>query len=254
VALIGSKAMVVGGSRGIGRAVAVELARQGADVALVYKSADAAARNVCEEIASLGRRGHAVRADISDPGTVDHAFATIRSEFGLPTMVVNTAGGQAPESYVYDQTPEEFWSFLSTDVYGAYSVVHGAIQMLREAGGGSIIAMSSIAVQSVPTRNSAGAASKAATEALIKVVAREEARHGIRANAVAIGLTDTEMFEASARKWGAATTDRIVKGVPLGRIGRPQEVADFVAYLLDERAAFITGKTFQIDGGQFIGG
>lgn len=252
--LIGDTALIVGGSRGIGRAAAIELARQGADVAILFHHAADAAADVCDEIASLGRRALSVAAEIASPESIDAAFAIVRSELGLPTMFVHSAGVEAPEAYVHNQTPEEFWAYITTDLYGAYNVIHGAVRILREAGGGCIIALSSIASQMNPTRNSAGAAAKSATEALIKVVAREEARHAIRANAVAVGVTDTDMFRSTARKWGETATDQVLKAIPLGRIGRPHEVADLIAYLLDKRAAYITGKVFQIDGGQFIGG
>ena len=254
MALIGNSALVAGGSRGIGRAAAIALARRGADVAILYRSADGAAASVCKEIAAIGRRAYSIRADVSDPEMVSSAFATIKAEFGVPTMIVNSTGAAAPEEYVHEQSPEDFRRFIAADLCGAYNVIHHAVRTLREAGGGSIIAVSSIATQMLPSRNSAGSASKAATEALIKVVAREEARHAIRANVVAVGITDTDMVRPMFEKWGAAVTQKVLSGIPLGRIGRPEEVADLIESLLDERAAYVTGKTFQIDGGQFIGG
>ena len=254
MALIGNIAVVAGGSRGIGRATAIELARQGADVGIIYRSADDAAAAVCAEIESLGRRALAIRADASDASAVASAFASIRAELGLPAMVVNSIGAASEEKYIHDQSPDEFRAFIAVDLFAAYNVIHNAVRTLREAGGGGIVAMSSIATQMMPTRNGAGAASKAATEALIKVVAREEARHAIRANAVSIGITDTDMVRPLFAKWGEAATSKILAGMPLGRIGQPQEVASMIAYLLDERASYITGKVFQVDGGQFIGG
>lgn len=253
MALIGNIAVVAGGSRGIGRATAIELARQGADVGIIYRSADDAAAAVCAEIVSLGRRALAIRADASDASAVASAFASIRAELGLPAMVVNSIGAASQEKYIHDLSPDEFRAFIAVDLFAAYNVIHTAVRTLREAGGG-IVAMSSIATQMMPTRNGAGAASKAATEALIKVVAREEARHAIRANAVSIGITDTDMVRPLFAKWGDAATSKILAGMPLGRIGQPQEVASMIAYLLDERASYITGKVFQVDGGQFIGG
>lgn len=254
MALIGNSALIAGGSRGIGRAVAIELARQGADIAIIYRSDERAAEATCRDIAALGRRAFPIRADVSDAAQVKSAFDRLRAEFGSPAMIVHSAGAAAPESHVVEQPPHDFWRFMSADLGGAYNVIHHAVRMLRENGGGCIIAMSSIATQMMPSRNSSGAASKAATEAVIKVVAREEARHRIRANAVAIGLTDTDMLRPIFEKWGEAATQKVLAGIPLGRIGQPEEVASLIAYLLDERAVYVTGKVFQIDGGQFIGG
>lgn len=254
MALIGNCALVVGGSRGIGRATAIELARQGADVAILYRSDDKAAEATCNEIDALGRRAYSARCDVSDAGMVEAAFARLRSEFEVPTMVVNSAGAAPLEQHIHDLSPEDFRRFMSVDLAGAYNVIHHAVRMLRQAGGGCIVSMSSIAPQMVPSRNSPGAAAKAATEALIKVLAREEARHGIRANVVAIGITDTDMVRPMFEKWGEAATRKVLSNIPLGRIGNPEEVANLIAYLLDEKAVYVTGKVFQIDGGQFIGG
>jgi len=123
---------------------------------------------------------------------------------------------------------------------------------LRRAGGGAIVAISSIAAQMCQARNVQGAAAKAGLEAIVRVVAREEGRHGIRANAVAIGLTDTDMGRVAFAEWGPETTARVIRGIPLRRIGTPEEVARVVCFLAGPDSAYITGKVLQVDGGQII--
>jgi NAD(P)-dependent dehydrogenase (short-subunit alcohol dehydrogenase family) len=125
---------------------------------------------------------------------------------------------------------------------------------MHERGRGVIIAISSIAAQMCQARNSQGAAAKAGLEALIRVVAREEGRHGIRANAISIGLTDTEQAQKAFDEWGDTKTQKIIAGIPLQRIGRPEEIARMAAYLAGEDGSYITGKVIQIDGGQMISG
>jgi len=118
--------------------------------------------------------------------------------------------------------------YLAVDLSGAFYVIRAALPHLRKAGGGAIVAVSSIAAQMCQPRNVQGAAAKAGLEAMIRVVAREEGRRGVRANAVAIGLTDTDMGRAAFDQWGPETSERIVRGIPLRRIGTPEEVARVV--------------------------
>ncbi len=117
-----------------------------------------------------------------------------------------------------------------------------------------IVAISSIAAQMCQSSNAQGAAAKAGLEALVRVIAREEGRHGIRANAVAIGLTDTDQTAIAFERWGPQASKKVVAGIPLGRIARPEEIAEVVAFLAGEEGGYITGKVIQVDGGQIIAG
>lgn len=252
--LQGKSALVFGGGRGVGRATVRELARRGADVAFVYRRDVAAADALVQEIRNGGRRCAAIAGDVADAAAVAQAFETARASVGPPTLVVNSAGAAAPTLAVHDLTPAAWGDYLAVDLNGAFNVFHHAVRHLRPLGGGSIVAVSSIASQMVPPRNSCGAAAKAGVEALVRVTAREEGRHGIRANAVAIGITDTDIVKPIFEKWGAEATARVLAAIPLQRIGQPEEVAAMICFLLGEEAAYITGKVMQVDGGQFIGG
>jgi NAD(P)-dependent dehydrogenase (short-subunit alcohol dehydrogenase family) len=248
----GKRALVTGGSRGIGRAVCLELARRGADIALFYRSRDADAEAVVRQIVGAGRRAVALKVDLADgPGVADAVTRAV-GELGGLDVLVQAAGAMVAWHDVADLAPADWDRYLAVDLSGAFYVIHEALPHLRAAGGGAIVAISSIAAQMCQPRNVQGAAAKAGLEALVRVVAREEGRRGIRANAVAIGLTDTDMGRAAFAEWGEETTKRVIKAIPLLRIGTPEEVARVVCFLAGSDGAYITGKVLQVDGGQII--
>ncbi len=250
----GKRALVTGGSRGIGRAVCLELARRGADIAFLYRSRDADAETTREVIRDAARHAFAYKVDLADARGVAEAVARAASDLGGLDVVVQAAGALVAWRDVADIEPAEWDRFLSVDLSGAFYVIRAAVPHLRAAGGGSIVAISSIAAQMCQPRNAQGAAAKAGLEALVRVVAREEARRSIRANAVAIGLTDTDMGRAAFEEWGPETSQRVVRGIPLQRIGTAEEVARVVCFLAGPDGAYITGKVLQVDGGQIIAG
>jgi NAD(P)-dependent dehydrogenase (short-subunit alcohol dehydrogenase family) len=248
------KALVTGGSRGIGRAVGLELARRGADVAFIYRSRDTEAQATAAEINALGRLALPLKADLADARAVAAAIDRAAAEFGRFDVLVQAAGALGGWQETAELATDEWDRYLAVDLSGAFYVLRAALPHLRKAGGAAIVAISSIAAQMCQARNVQGAAAKAGLEAMVRVVAREEARRGIRANAVAVGLTDTEMGQSAFAQWGPETTERIVRGIPLRRIGRPEEVARVVCFLAGPDATYITGKVLQVDGGQIIAG
>jgi NAD(P)-dependent dehydrogenase (short-subunit alcohol dehydrogenase family) len=250
----GKRALVTGGSRGIGRAVALELARRGADVAFVYRNRVEEAEAVAAEIRRLGRRALPLQADLAEPAAVSAAVGRAAAELGGLDLVIPAAGSLVAWAEVAELAVEDWDRYIAIDLSGTFYLLRAALPHLRKAGGGAIVALSSIAAQMVQPRNAQGAAAKAGVEALIRVVAREEARRNIRANAVAIGLTDTDMGRAAFAEWGEETAARIVRNIPLRRIGTPQEVARVVCFLAGPDGAYITGKVLQVDGGQIIAG
>src|SRR5690348_13277374 len=250
----GKRAFITGGSRGIGRAVCLELARRGADLAFVYHHRDSEAENARAAVLSQGRRALALKLDVADVDAVAQAVARAAADLGGIDLVVHAAGAGGVWSTVAELPPRDWDRYLAVDLSGAFYVIRAALPHLRRSGEGAIVAISSIAAQMCQSRNVQGAAAKAGLEALIRVVAREEGRHGIRANAVAIGLTDTEMGQAALQQWGAETSERVIAAIPLRRIGTAEEVARAVCFLAGAEGAYITGKVLQVDGGQIIAG
>jgi len=238
----------------VGRAMALEFARQGADVALVYRASDDLARAVAGEITAIGRKAVAIRADLKDASAAALAVERTIAELGGLDILAHSAGAQVEWVAVRDHDPGDWAGFVTNDLIGAFNIIQPAVRHMHGRKSGVVIAISSIAAQMCQARNSEGAAAKAGLEALIRVVAREEGRSGIRANAIAIGLTDTDQARQALEQWGPEATEKIIKAIPLGRMARPEEIAGMAAYLAGEQGAYITGKVIQVDGGQIICG
>jgi len=250
----GRAAFVTGGSRGVGRAIALEFAARGADVAIVYKSRRESAEKIASEIAAHGVKTLALAADVGDSHAVATAFARACETFGGIDILAHSAGAPVEWKPVREHDPRNWAEFVRSDLIGAFNVVHAAVDHMHARGRGVIIAISSIAAQMCQSRNSQGAAAKAGVEALVRVIAREEGRYGIRANVISIGLTDTEQAREAFASWGEAATAKVIDAIPLKRIAKPEEIARMVAFLASEDASYVTGKVIQVDGGQMIAG
>ncbi|MTE21611.1 SDR family oxidoreductase [Streptomyces sp. TRM43335] len=240
--LSGRVALVTGGSRGIGEAVALRLARDGADVALTHRDSGERAERVVERIKAIGRRARAVRADNADPAAVRAAVETTVAEFGRLDILVNNAGTGvlAPIEQI---TAEDVDRVLHVNVRAPYLFCQAAVAHLEE--GGRIVTIGSCMAERVAfPGGSLYATGKAALTGLTKALARELGPRGITANLVHPGPIDTEMNPADGP--GAEAQSDLTA---LGRYGRPEEVAATVAHLVGSQGRYITGASIAVDGG-----
>jgi len=240
--LSGKTALVTGASRGIGKAIAVEFARQGADVIVNYSKDEKGALETVNEIKSLGRKGIAVKADVSDFDDVREMFEVVKKEFGAFDVLVNNAGVIMDKKF-HNMEPKEWNSVIKINLNSVFNVTRNALPLLRK--GGRIINISSIAGIYGNFGQTNYAASKAGIIGFTKSLAKELGKHDITVNAIAPGLIETDILNSlsSTKKKEYATL------IPLGRSGTPQDVANLAAFLASGKASYIMGEVICIDGG-----
>lgn len=245
--LDGRKALVTGGSRGIGRGIALAFAAAGADVAIGYRREQEAADATVKEIAARSRRGYAFAADVRDAEAVRGMVHAARDALGGLDVVVANAGVATRFQPLHEVEPSYWQRVLDIDLNGVFHTLHAALPILRAQRSGVILTISSIAADVQGANGAPYVAAKCAVNGITKVVARENADVNVRANVIAPGLIATEIADGLL----AAHGEGIVKGIPLRRMGTPEECGELAVYLASDAASWITGKVFRIDGGQF---
>jgi 3-oxoacyl-[acyl-carrier protein] reductase len=237
-------ALVSGGSRGIGRATVLRLARDGFDVSFCYRADGEAARKVEKELAELGVRVLAERVDVADADAVRVWVTRTEDELGPVTAAVTSAGITRDRPLV--RMADEDWNaVLGTNLDGVYHVCRSVVFGMMKRKAGTVVAVSSIAGVHGAAGQTNYSASKAGTIGFCKALAKEVGRYGVRVNAVAPGFIDTDMVAVLDEK----TRERALADVPLRRFGTPDDVADLVGFLVSEQAGYITGSVLHVDGG-----
>ena len=240
----GRVAIVTGGGRGIGRAVAVRFGKEGASVAISYRSNDATAEEAAEEVRAAGVRCEIFKGDVAAPEDVEALFKGVSDAFGQVDILVNNAG-VTRDNLMMRMKEAEFDDVLRTNLKGTYLCTRAALRPMIRARWGRIVNVSSV-VGLVGNAGQANyAASKAGIIGFTKSVAREVAQRGITANVVAPGYVETELTGSLPDN----VKDQIRGQVPAGRFGEAEEVAEVVAFLAGEGAGYVTGQTVAVDGG-----
>lgn len=234
-------ALVTGGSRGIGRAICLELAKNGCYVIINFRSNTKAAEETLGLIHQLGGNGEIVRFDVANQEETERNLETLLTRHDAIDILVNNAGETADGLFVL-MPPEEWVKVLNTSLQGFYNVTKPVLMKMVNRKHGFIVAISSVSARLGHRGQTNYSAAKAGLEGACRSLASEVARLGIRVNVVAPGLIETEMLQPVPR-------DMIKQIIPMGRIGLPEEVAKVVRFLCSEDASYITGQVISVNGG-----
>ncbi len=237
-------ALVTGGSRGIGKAIALRLAADGHAVVVNYSANSSAASDVVAQIESAGGQAISVRADVSDPDQVDGLFDQVAVDLGSVDVLVNNAG-ITKDNLLLRMSHEDFDSVIHTNLRSAFLCTKASLRGMLKARWGRIISIASVAGISGNAGQANYAASKAGMIAFSKSIAKEVGSRGITSNVVAPGYIETDMTDAL----GESVRETASAAIALGRFGQPEEVAEAVGFLASDASSYITGQVLAVDGG-----
>lgn len=246
-------ALVAGGSGGIGQAISMALAAAGSDIALIYQNNEARAKQLAGEIEALNRKAMILQVDLRNAASVDAAAERVRSVLGAIHTSIYAAGPPIPFKYLSDVSVDEFHDAIQSDVIGCFNLIHSTLKDLR-ATKGALVALVTPAIHRYVKADVLSAAPKASIEALVRAIAAEEGRFGIRGNCVGPGVVTAGMYHRLIAEGyfdeKFLTTTREV--VALRRLGTAEEVAGAVSFLASDLAGYITGQVLMVDGGYAI--
>jgi 3-oxoacyl-[acyl-carrier protein] reductase len=245
--LQGKVALVTGASRGIGRAIALELARQGAKVAVNYAGSEAKANEVVEEIKNMGGEAFAIQADVSNAKDVDQMVKAVLERFERIDILVNNAG-ITRDNLLMRMKEEEWDDVINTNLKGVFNCTKAVTRPMMKQRYGRIVNIASIVGVSGNPGQANYVAAKAGVIGLTKTAARELASRNITVNAVAPGFITTDMTDRLSEELKA----EMLKQIPLARFGEPEDVAKVVSFLVSDAASYMTGQTLHVDGGMVM--
>ncbi|MBQ7558835.1 MAG: 3-oxoacyl-[acyl-carrier-protein] reductase [Synergistales bacterium] len=238
-------ALVTGASKGIGRAIALELAKNNFDVAINFNRSEEPAKNLCAEIKNLGVKAEIFKADVSDYNQVAEMFKNVKSVMGEAVSILVNNAGVTRDTLLMRMKPEDWQTVINTNLNAAFYCTREAIRDMAKARYGRIINIASVVGLIGNAGQANYAASKAGIIGLTKSIAREYAERGITANAIAPGFIDTDMTEGLKPE----AKEGILKSIPIGKIGSPEDVARAAAFFASEANSYITGQVLAVDGG-----
>lgn len=245
--LKGKTAVVTGGSRGIGRAIALQLAANGANVVVNYTSNSEAALSVVREIEAMGVSGKAIKADVSKGEEVENLVNEVLKTFGSIDILVNNAGINR-DNLIIRMTEQEFDDVINTNLKGAFICTKSVARVMIKQKSGKIINVSSVVGIVGNAGQSNYAAAKAGLIGFTKSMAKELAKRGINVNAVAPGFIETDMTSKLSEK----VKEEFINNIPMQRTGKPEDIAKTVLFLASEYSDYITGQVINIDGGMVM--
>lgn len=256
--LSGKVALVTGAGGGIGRAIAIALAREGAAVGINVMANRPGGEDTLVAIAAAGGRGMVLQGDISEPGVADSLVAELSAELGPVRVLVNNSGIGSPNSTdtVLDIEPGDWDRVMAVNVRGTVLCARAALPNMIAAGGGAIINIASIRGVTAARNLAAYSSSKGAIISLTQEMALDYARQGVRVNAISPGFVESEMFKGYLDRQPdpAAARAHIASTAALNRIGRPEEVAEAVVFLASDESSFVVGANLLVDGGNMANG
>lgn len=241
------KVMITGGSRGIGRAMAIAMAQAGADVAIIYNGNKEAADKVCEEIRAMGRQAAAFKCDVGNFEEAGKTVQAVNKELGGLDVLVNNAG-ITKDGLIFTLKEDDFDRVIETNLKGAFNTIKHAAKIMMKNRKGTIINITSVSGMMGNPGQANYAAAKAGMIGLTKTVAKELAARGITCNAIAPGFVATEMTD----KLSDEVKDSIDSVVPLKRMAQPEDIANAAVFLASDKASYITGEVLKVDGGLYI--